>query len=467
MNLQQIKKLIAKGESETLEFKTSTAQLKPACEALCGFLNAKGGIVLIGVGNKGQLTGQQVTDNTHQEIANELRKFEPSVQIEVDYVKIDGKQVIIMKAPAGKHIPYTYDGRPYERTLSSKGRMTQHHYEQLLIQRGQLNHSWEDYPAEGYDIGSLDQDEIYRTIAEGVHVNRIPGTAIKENATQILKRLKLSQNNKLKNAAIVLFAKAECLDLPQCMIKMARFKGTDKLGEFLDNQRVDGNAFKVLEAADDFLRRHLPIASFFNPNQFQRIDKPALPVIAVREAIINAICHRDYSMRSGSISLAIFDTHVEIWNNGSLPASLKIEDLKHSHESIPRNELIAKVFHDRGLIETWGTGTNKMIEECQRADIPEPEFRERSGGIVVIFRFKEPIGTSKSDKNKAIQMSARQKIILALIQKHGSMNIHQIMESLSNSPSQRMVRMDLDFLRKADLLELEGYGRSALWKIRH
>ena len=177
-----------------------------------------------------------------------------------------------------------------------------------------------------------------------MHINRIPGSAINESVVQVLKRLKLVQDGKPKRAAIVLFAKTESLDLPQCMIKMARFKGADKLGEFLDNQRVDGNAFKIFEAADDFLRRHLPIAGFFNPNQYQRIDKPALPVLAVREAIINAICHKDYSMRSGYISLAIFDTTVEIWNNGSLPRGLKIEDLKHSHESIPRNELIAKVF---------------------------------------------------------------------------------------------------------------------------
>jgi len=132
MNLRRLKALVAQGESETLEFKSSTAQLKPACETLCGFLNAKGGTVLIGVNNKGEIVGQHVTDNTHKEIANELRKIEPAVRITVDYIKVDDKQVIVLKAPAGKHLPYVYDGRPFERTLNSKGRMTQHQYEQLL-----------------------------------------------------------------------------------------------------------------------------------------------------------------------------------------------------------------------------------------------------------------------------------------------------------------------------------------------
>lgn len=87
MNIRQLKSLIAQGESETLEFKTSIAQLKPACETLCGFLNAKGGVVLIGIGSTGQIIGQHVTDNTRQEIANELRKIEPTARIEVSYLK--------------------------------------------------------------------------------------------------------------------------------------------------------------------------------------------------------------------------------------------------------------------------------------------------------------------------------------------------------------------------------------------
>src|SRR5277367_3964658 len=105
MNIKQLKSLIAQGESETLEFKTSTAQLKPACETLCGYLNAKGGTVLIGVRNNGEIIGQDVTDSTRQEIANELRKFEPTPQILVEYIKIKNKQIIAMQAPAGKHLP--------------------------------------------------------------------------------------------------------------------------------------------------------------------------------------------------------------------------------------------------------------------------------------------------------------------------------------------------------------------------
>lgn len=103
------------------------------------------------------------------------------------------------------------------------------------------------------------------------------------------------------------------------MLKMGRFIGTSITGDFIDNQQVYGNIFKILSEADYFMRRHLPIASFFQTNQFERMDKPSLPVLAVREAMINAVCHRDYSICSASMSLAIFDDRLEIWNNRNLP----------------------------------------------------------------------------------------------------------------------------------------------------
>jgi ATP-dependent DNA helicase RecG len=345
MDIRQLKSLITLGESETLEFKTSTGQLKSACETLCGFLNAKGGIVLIGVGNKGQIIGQQISDNTHQEIANELRKIEPAAHIAVDYVKVDDKQVIIMQAPAGKHIPYVYDGRPFERTLNSKGRMTQHHYEQLLIQRGQLNHSWEDMLARNYSIADLDHQEIYRTIQDGIRVNRILPEAGRDNVEEILSRFELLKDGVLKNAAVVLFAKKLFPDYSQCLLKMGRFKGTSRTDSFIDNQQVYGNVFTLISAADHFIRRHLPIASFFESDQFERVDKPILPTLAVREAMVNAVCHRDYRDNSSSISLAIYDDRLEIWNNGTLPPGLKLSDLKKKHESCPRNKLIANVLY--------------------------------------------------------------------------------------------------------------------------
>ncbi|EHL32122.1 AlbA family DNA-binding domain-containing protein [Legionella drancourtii] len=166
MNIEQLNKLISKGESHQIEFKKSTGQLKPAFESLCAFLNEAGGTILIGVTDKGKIAGQQVNDKTQQEIAREISKIEPKTSLNVHYIDVDeNKQVIVIKCSAGKHIPYTYDGRSYERNQSTTERMSQHRYEQLIIRRGQLNHKWDSYAENDLTIKDLDQEEIRRTIA--------------------------------------------------------------------------------------------------------------------------------------------------------------------------------------------------------------------------------------------------------------------------------------------------------------
>ena len=469
MKLNQLTTIINQGESNVLEFKKSTGLLRNIFETVCAFLNGDGGIVLIGVTDSGKIVGQDVSDKTRREIACELSKLEPAAQllINIFYIPIEkSKQVIVLKVYPGKHIPYVYDGRAFYRNQSTTSRMLQHLYEQLIIKRGQLNHAWEEIITTEYSLDDLDQEEIYKTVADGIRENRIPASAQRDNAKKILQRLNLMVGDKLKLAAIVLYAKQESLRLVQCMIKLARFKGNDKLGDFIDNQQVYGNAFRLLSEADAFFRRHLPIASFFKPDQFKRIDKPALPVMAVREALINSICHRNYADRSADISVAIFSDRVDIWNNGSLPSTITIKDLTRAHESILRNKLIANAFYVRGLIEKWGTGTNKMIALCKETGLVAPEFVERTGGLAVVFRFAELIDTSAEFKTASnIEMTARQKDILAIIKKHGTVNIQQIISELENPPTQRTIQKELAKLKISNTVNYKGKGRATVWFI--
>jgi len=468
MDIKQIKSLTQKGESNTLEFKTSTANVKSAFETICAFLNGKGGTVLIGVKDKGQIIGQNVTDNTRREIANGIKKIEPTPPIDVHYVKVkENKFVIAIRVNAGDHVPYIYDGRVFQRNESQTDRMTQHRYEQLLVKRGQLNHSWEEMIATGYTLHDLDHEEIYRTAMDGIAENRIPASIAKEGIEKILRQLDLLIDGKLKRAAVALFGEKIKSGYTQCWLKMARFRGTDKSGDFMDNQQIHCNVFRMLEEADNFLRKHLPIASYFKPDQFKRIDKPALPVLAVREALVNAFCHRNYADRSGYISIAIFDDRVEIWNDGTLPGKLKLADLTRKHDSVLRNELIAKVFYLRGYIEAWGTGTTKMVDLCKEDAIPAPEFSERTGGLVVTFKFKEPIGvTTRQTAIDRLSLSVRQEEILHILQDKKTLSANEIFSKLKEPPSLRTVKTDLSALQKFGLIEQQGRGPSTVWKIK-
>ena len=232
--------------------------------------------------------------------------------------------------------------------------MSQHRYEQLIVARWQLNHSWESLLANA-SIDDLDHNEVRKTVSIAVDVNRLDSASLQDSVSEVLTKLELLEHGKITNAAMVLFAKSTSPGFSQCMIKMARFKGADKLGDFIDNQMVSGNSFEIMKAANEFVMRHLPVAGFFDENKLERIDKPLVPVLAIREALCNAICHRDYSVHNTSITLAIFDDKMEIWNNGVLTAPLTLEDLKKKHGSYPRNKKIARIFYLRKYVETWGT----------------------------------------------------------------------------------------------------------------
>ena len=466
MDIEQIKELVKQGESHTLEFKKSTTQLKAAFETLCGFLNGHGGTVLIGVNNSGMITGQEVTDNTKKEIAREIAKIEPPVNVLVNYIPVNnGKVVIVLTAEGSPFAPHAFDCRPYKRNQSTTSKMPQHQYEQLMVKRGHINHFWDEQFATGYGIEDLDHEEIRRTVLQGANANRFSHQALGESIPDILNRLKLINEGILKKAALVLFSKDVEGDYPQFHIKMARFNGLTKTGEFIDNQSFYGNAFKILERANEFVRRHLPIASFYQENSLERIDKPALPVFAVREALINAISHRDYSKRNSSIALAIYDDRLEIWNPGKLPAELTIPDLARTHGSMPRNNLVSKVFYIRNLIEKWGTGTNKMIDLCREQDLPPPEFSEYSGGFSVTFKFKESIGPGRIFKPVEDTLTPRQKEIVAIIKVKEELTFRDMSLILGNSITARTLMRELKHLTEKGVLGVQGQTTARVWFI--
>lgn len=465
IDFEELKTLVAQGESHILEFKKSTTQLKAAFETLCGFLNGHGGTVLIGVTDGGKILGQHVSDETRQDIAKEVAKIEPPIEISITYIPVgDGKHVIALRTESRQYPPYAFDARPFTRNQSTTSKMPQHQYEQLLVKRNHINYAWDDALASGYEIDDLDQEEILRTIKEGVDQNRIGVEVLNYDIAHILSTLKLLRDGRLTNAAVVLYAKEIHGNYSNCMIRMARFRGTDKTGDFIDNQRAQGNAFRLMAAANDFVLRHLPIASFFDPSKMQRIDQPAVPALALREALANAIVHRDYTNRSASIALAIFDDRLEIWNNGKLPVQLKIDDLRKPHQSYPRNERIATVFYERGWVEGWGTGTVRMIGYCQKNGTPEPDFQEDSGGLAVTFKFKEPMGRpAEVSTELSYKLTSRQHEVLNILSGGAKMTLNDISSKLTNPPAPRTLRDDLAHLKSLGIIDLEGRAKTSKW----
>ena len=392
MKIAQLKALIKSGESEVLEFKTSTGSISSGMQTVCAFLNSKnGGTVVFGVKDNGQIIGQAVTDKTYKDIAIELNKIDPYAKIEIEYVNIDDSfQVIVFSVDPGEKAPYTYDSRPFIRNQSTTMKMPKDEYIYLHNQNNST--LWESLTNNTCKITDLDKNKIKETVRMAVFERRLSESAISASIPDILKKLRLIIDNKLTNAAVILFCKNEDKQFMQSTLKLARFKGTDKT-EFLDTKMFIGNAFDLYDKAMDFLNFNLPVAARIEPGKSERVEEPIIPYNVLREAVTNALVHRDYSNSGGSVSIAIYDDRINITNTGALPKGVVLSQLSKEHPSIQRNPLIAHVFYLCGKIEKWGRGTLEMIQDCKKIGNPAPEFEEIGGSFSITLYFKKSIRT--------------------------------------------------------------------------
>jgi ATP-dependent DNA helicase RecG len=303
--------------------------------------------------------------------------------------------------------------------------------------------------------------EIVRTVEEAIRRGRAedPGTRDPE---ELLRGLGLMRERRVLRAAVVLFGRAERVetDYPQCLLRVAKFRGTDRT-EFLDNRQFHGNAFDLLLRAERFLRDSLPVAGRVTPGLFERVDDPLYPPVALREALANAFCHRDYAIGGGSVAVAIYDDRLEVTSSGTLHFGLTAEALFAPHESLPWNPLVARVFFRRGVIEAWGRGTIKIAELTRLAGLPRPEIEDAGGCVTVRFRPSRYLPPQRVGRD----VTERQQAILALLDTAGAgLALREIHGRMERQVTERQVREDLATLRTLGLAVPEGHGRGARWK---
>jgi ATP-dependent DNA helicase RecG len=387
MNIRELRDLVSDVESERIEFKRSTGQRTEAAKTVCAMLNGIGGFVLFGVMDKGELIGQQVSAKTIEDIAAELRKIEPPAFPDIETVNLKrGNAVIVLTVPGGGG-PYTYDGRPYLRHGPTTVVMPRDEYERHLVEGLHTTRRWENEPvSEGVGLDDLDEEEIQITLDNAIRLGRLEPTD-RRDAESILRGLELIRDDHLLNAAVALYGKSDRLKTiyPQMGIRLARFRGRNRLADFADNRQYWGHAFALLRRAESFLRDHVPIAGRIIPGKMIRDDQPWYPPRATREALANALCHRDYTIPGGAVAVAMYDDHLEITNPGAFHFGITPEKLTKPHESRPWNPIIANVFYRAGIIERWGSGTLNIIDWCAENGNPPPTWTEEAGSVFVTF----------------------------------------------------------------------------------
>ncbi len=295
--------------------------------------DTEGGTVLFGVTDKGKIIGQEVSDKTKRDITEAIRRFEPFAYVEVSYIGIPdtNKSVITLSVEEQRYMrPFSYKGRAYMRMESVTSAIPQDVYNQLLMQRGG-KYAWEAMTNTDLKISDLDEHAIMGAVRGGVRCGRLPEATIREDLQTILEKFNLLHEGKLNNASAVLFGH-DFYSYPQCLLRLARFKGTTK-DEFIDNQRITGNIFTLLDVAMAFFFKHLSLSGKIEG--LYREEELEIPYKALRECCTNSLCHRSYHRPGSSVGIAIYDDRVEIENSGTFPPDITMEKLLSGHNSEP------------------------------------------------------------------------------------------------------------------------------------
>lgn len=355
--------LIRKGESETLEFKESFG--RETVETICAFANTKGGVLLVGVDDKGIVLGVPGGANTIMRMANEIAQA-TGLQPSVEGVTVKGKRVVQIQVQESRVRPVMYHGKAYHRSGSTTRRMGVEEVTRIVL--ASVGITWDEVPEVRANMGDISTAKVKAFIRLANEKGRRP-MASGISAPELMQKLKMIRKGRPTRAAILLFGKAPQNFYGSALVKVGRFRSETLI---IDDREIEGTIFEQIEGVMGYFREKLD-TRFVMTGRPQRDVVWEYPLEALREAVTNSVCHRDY-LSTAHVQVRVYDQELLLMNPGGLPAGLSVETLKQAHQSIPRNRQIAEVLFYAGLIEHWGSGIEKMIDECSAAGMPEPVF---------------------------------------------------------------------------------------------
>ena len=362
-------------ETEILEFKKTTGELKEAMNSICAILNKhQHGELYFGVKPDGTVIGQIVTEESMREVSQKIKNsIEPQIYPEVKKVIIDGRECIHVKFE-GNQPPYFAFGVARIRVADEDLIMSPQELTEYIYTRNREDKRWENLIS-NRSIEDVDEELLKKYINQAHDVGRIAIDYTDKET--VLNQLELIEGNNLINAGKVLFAD----DLIQD-IQMAIFATNERL-TFNDIQRQHGPVLKLVNVAENYIKSNIHWRVEFN-GDLQRTEIPEIPIDAIREALLNSICHKDYSAGQSN-EVAIFKDRIEIYNPGSFPEGFEPQDfIDRPERPIRRNPKIARILYYSKEIESFGTGLKRIADACKKAGV-RYEFNKLKSGFVVCF----------------------------------------------------------------------------------
>ncbi|MEA3255186.1 MAG: helix-turn-helix domain-containing protein [Candidatus Altiarchaeota archaeon] len=389
MHEKELKKLIVDDEGVTLEFKRQGIDNFKLARSMASFANMRGGLIVVGVDDgktryEGRLRGVSGSgiDKLDLQIGNVASdQIKPRLIPRIEHRILDDKKLVLIYIDKARDSFYLVKGVYYYRIGAQiRGVEDPEELRRILTDKGLIKWDGEIVSGAGYD--DLDERAIRRYLEEraerrGIEVPRISFKQILINLGVLIER-----EGRLMptNAGILFFGRNPQGFVPYSELKIARFKGTGVV-EFIDRAELRGILPELIDEAEKFIKRNTRRAT--KVVGFEQVNVTEYPYEAIREAVTNAVAHRDYMFSGASIRVMIFDDRIEVESPGRLPEGVTLKALEGSH--VLRNELIAGLLYDTDYIEKWGTGIRRMRDLMRNHGLPQPGFEERGMFFKVTF----------------------------------------------------------------------------------
>ena len=387
MTPDQIGRLLSLGEGQRVEFKAGVQNIDAIGRVVSSFLNSGGGYLICGIEEPGTLRGLDLSAESLGQLERSLHDgLSPKALVSLELQTIEDKQVLVIEVPAGRDVPYAFRDVIFLRVGDATRIADAASIRDLVLRHQVEPERWE----RRFSMADSDVDLSIESIRSAVADARKVHRAFFRDPThplEVLEDFSVARYGRLTNAGDVLFSINPARRLPQARVRAVRYNSDQTGDRFSDLKSFEGPLHVVFEEAYAFIVRNTASLSRFLAGNPVRQDEPLFPENAVREALINALAHRDYSAASGGVGVHIFPRRIEIWNSGALPEGVTPQTLARGQLSVLRNPDIAHVLYLRGLMEKAGRGSMLMVRQCQERGLPAPEWKsDATLGVTVIFR---------------------------------------------------------------------------------
>ena len=428
-------------------------------EWICGYANAQGGKIYIGCDDSGNAIG---TPNSHkllEDIPNKIRDA-LGIVVGVNLLNDKDKEYIEIDVP-----PYPIGifckGIYYYRSGSTRQVLTGPALEAFLMRK--RGATWDNLPLPAFSLEDVNDELLDRFKQWGIKKGRIDQSVLDEPKNILMEKLHLMNGSCLTNAAMLLFSKEPEKWQLGAYIKLGYFE-TD--ADLLYQDEIHGSILEQIDKVVELVHLKYMKAKISYVGM-QRIERYFVPEEALREAILNAICHKQY--QSGvPVQISIYEDRLYIANCGCLPENWTQENLMQKHASRPYNPNIAHVLYLAGFIESWGRGIEKICSSCEREGLPLPDYTINPGDIMILFKApKDRIVhsvTREVTEKVTDQLTDTELQILGLIEEDPAYTSSVLAEKLSLS--RKTIALWLKKLKEKNIIERIGSDRKGYWKIK-